>query len=132
MRKDYRGREYCNETDTDSITELLIGRRVIEVDNRLLTLDDGTVLEVVPNEGCGGCLSGDYYLEHLEAVNNAITDVELSCTVGSDETSKTYRIYVYAHGIKHELLRVVGDDGNGWYGTGYELHVKVRGNGDGE
>ena len=132
MRKDYRGREYLNETDAESISELLIGRRVVEAHNGILMLDDGTVLEVEPNRGCGGCSSGNYYLEHLETVNNAITAVELSDKYDGERFERTYRIYVYANGMRHDLLRVVGDDGNGYYGTGYELYVRVRGKGDGE
>lgn len=40
----------------------------------------------------------------------------------SDEYS--YKIFVYAEDKKIKLLQVDGDDGNGYYGTGYEIVIK--------
>jgi len=132
LKKRYDGAECCDQDDLESIKSLLIGRRVVDVhESGYLTLDSGTVLEVEPNRGCI-CGAGDYWIDHLEGVNNAITDVELDCTYEDHEDYDTaYRIYVYANGMRHELLRVVGSDGNGYYGTGYELVVRVRGKEEG-
>ena len=128
MKKNYwTGEFYCDELDEHAMRKLLIGRRVVKVDegNLSLTLDNGTVLKVDPNHGCC-CGAGCYYLDHLEAVNNVITDVEAANDYDEERDHPTaYRIYVYANGIRHELLRVVGDDGNGYYGTGYRLIVKA-------
>ncbi len=129
----YDGTEYCDQDDVESIKSLLVGRRVVDVrEDGCLTLDNGTVLEVEPNQGCV-CGAGCYWIDHLEKVNNAITDVELDCIYEDHEDYDTaYRIYVYANGMQHELLRIVGSDGNGYYGTGYELVVRLRGEGVGE
>lgn len=131
LKKWYDGTEYCDQDDLESIRSLLIGRRVVDVhESGYLTLDNGTVLRVEPNSGCS-CGSGCYWIDHLERVNNAITNVELSRSYTDAEDYDTaYRIYVYANGMQHELLRVVGSDGNGYYGTGYELVVRVRGEGE--
>ena len=121
------GRKYCDERDIQKIKDLLIGRRVVSVGAETMTLDNGTRVIIMPNEGCGGCNSGNYWVEHLERVNNAITDVEVDCDyVDKEEYDTVYRIYVYANGMQHELLRVVGTDGNGYYGTGYELRVQIE------
>ena len=121
------GRKYCDERDIQKIKDLLIGRRVVSVGVETMTLDNGTRVIIMPNEGCGGCNSGNYWVEHLERVNNAITDVEVDCDyVDKEEYDTVYRIYVYANGMQHELLRVVGTDGNGYYGTGYELRVQIE------
>lgn len=59
MWKDNRGRPVYEETDEKEIKELLIGRKVKVVskdeDNQRakLELDNGIILEVVANEGCG-------------------------------------------------------------------------------
>ena len=133
LKRRYDGKEYCDQDDLKSIKSLFIGRRVVDVrEDGCLTLDNGTVLEVEPNSGCI-CGAGDYWIDHLEKVNNAITDVELDCAYVDEKGYDTaYRIYVYANGMQHELLRVVGSDGNGYYGTGYELVVRLRGEGDTE
>lgn len=133
LKKWHGGTEYCDQFDLESTKSLLIGRRVVDVhESGRLTLDNGTVLEVEPNRGCI-CGAGDYWIDHLERVNNAITDVELDCAyVDGEDYDTVYRIYVYANGMRHELLRVVGSDGNGYYGTGYELVVRLRGEGESE
>lgn len=121
------GRKYCDERDIQKIKDLLIGRRVVSVGVETMTLDNGTRVIIMPNEGCGGYNSGSYWVEHLERVNNAITDVEVDCDyVDKEEYDTVYRIYVYANGMQHELLRVVGTDGSGYYGTGYELRVQIE------
>ena len=40
----------------------------------------------------------------------------------SDEYS--YKIFVYAENKKIKIVQVDGDDGNGYYGTGYSIAVK--------
>ena len=41
----------------------------------------------------------------------------------SDEYS--YKIFVYAENKKIKIVQVDGDDGNGYYGTGYLISVKI-------
>ena len=38
----------------------------------------------------------------------------------------SYKIFVYAENQKLKLLQVDGDDGNGYYGTGYSIIVKIK------
>lgn len=117
----------CNEKE---IEELLLGHKVTVDDYDNLVLDNGVVLQINPNIGCGGCESGNYYLEHISSVNNAITNVEF---VNEHEDSEYddfdaeyyqhYKIFVIADGMTTELLDVYGTDGNGYYGTGYTIDV---------
>lgn len=116
--------------EEERIKALLLGRRVVSAENGTLTLDNGTTLDVLPNEGCGGCSSGWFYLEELNECNNAIMDVEFDCVdIDTDSGDTSYRIFVYADGLhgKKTLLRVEGTDGNGYYGTGYRLEVTIKG-----
>lgn len=118
-----------DETDEKEIARLLIGRSVVEADSELgyMVLDDGTRLRVVGNKGCGGCCSGWYEVKGIAEVRNAITSVDTDVRIVPDTygEDKVYRIYVVADGIRTELLNVSGSDGNGYYGTGYEIYVTL-------
>lgn len=122
--------DYCDE---DAIRALLIGRTVTKVGDNQLSLDNGTVLRIVPNEGCGGCYAGWYELSELnECPTNAIMAVEFedeagvaSDIVGGADDPHTYRIFVLAADRRIKLAEVTGDDGNGYYGTGYWIEVNA-------
>lgn len=114
--------------DEKEIKDLLLFRKVVKVKDHTMFLDNGTKLRVLPNVGCGGCNSGWYDLDNLATVNNAITDVIFDCDEMKDgygDWVTVYRIYVICEGIQGqiELLKVSGTDGNGYYGTGYEIEV---------
>lgn len=115
----------CNEKE---IEELLLGHKIVaDENNDSLILDNGVVLQINPNVGCYGCESGNYYLQHISSVNNAITNVEFvndhDDSDDDEEYYQHYRIFVIADGMTTELLDVYGTDGNGYYGTGYTIDV---------
>lgn len=113
----------CNEKE---IEELLLGHKIVaDENNDTLILDNGVVLQINPNIGCGGCESGNYYLEHIASVNNAITNVEFVEEFEDDCYYEHYKIFVIANGMTTELLDVYGTDGNGYYGTGYTIDVYI-------
>lgn len=117
--------------DEKEITELLMFRKIVNVENDTLFLDNGVELEVVANEGCGGCGSGWYSVTELNGCDNAITNVEFTCEDINDVESYddiSYKIFVYAEDKKIKILQVDGSDGNGYYGTGYTICVKVKNN----
>lgn len=116
-----------NEYDQDSITELLLGRRVVRAEGSELELDNGVVIEAEGNQGCGGCTSGWYHLETLNRVDNAITRVEFDYAPDDDdyESGGHYTIFVYAEQEQINLVQFNGSDGNGYYGTGFELQVRM-------
>lgn len=128
MKKD----RTLNECDEKEIEEMLLGHKIVaDENNDALILDNGVVLQINPNVGCYGCESGNYYLEHIASVNNAITNVEFvnDYEVNDDDYYdeedyyQHYRIFVIADGVTTELLDVYGTDGNGYYGTGYKIDV---------
>lgn len=118
----------CNEKE---IEELLLGHKIVADENSdTLILDNGVHLLITPNSGCCACPSGNYYLEHITSVNNAITNVEFvneredsEYEDFDEEYYQHYRIFVIADGMTTELLDVYGTDGNGYYGTGYKIDV---------
>lgn len=140
------------QQDTEEITNLLIGRRIIQAEmgqfaypllsnadrnpyldwtqhaDARLTLDDGTVLYLTGNEGCGGCPSGNYDLEKVATVDNIITSARIEADPDDyyddkDRDEGYYRIYVIAEATEINVAEFVGTDGNGYYGTGFELTV---------
>lgn len=127
----YKDKTLCEQNEKE-IEELLLGHKVTVDDYDNLVLDNGVMLQINPNIGCGGCESGNYYLEHIASVNNAITNVEF---VNEHEDSEYddfdaeyyqhYKIFVIADGMTTELLDVYGTDGNGYYGTGYTIDVYI-------
>lgn len=121
----YRDRTLCEQNETE-IEELLLGHKVTaDENNDALILDNGVVLQIYPNIGCYGCESGNYYLQHISSVNNAITNVEFVEEYDDDCYYEHYRIFVIADGMTTELLDVYGTDGNGYYGTGYTIDVYI-------
>ena len=118
----YKDRTLCEQNEKE-IEELLLGHKVTVDDCDNLVLDNGVVLKIYPNIGCCGCESGNYYLEHISSVNNAITNVEFVEEFEDDCYYEHYRIFVIADGMTTELLDVYGTDGNGYYGTGYTIDV---------
>lgn len=115
--------------DEKGIKELLLFRRIVSVEGDTLVLDNGTELEVVGNYGCGGCYAGNYDVTELNTHLNAITNVEFECEATSEgsEPDLAYRIYVLSADERTKIVQVEGNDGNGYYGTGYHINVTIKG-----
>lgn len=120
---------------SDDVEALLVGRRIMTAEVRgdagLLSLDDGTVVKVKGNEGCGGCSSGWYAVTQVAATENVITAVRLeteplSTDVPWDEDF-IYRIFVITGNQETEAVTVEGTDGNGYYGSGYYIDILIEG-----
>lgn len=113
--------------DEKGITDLLLYRKIVKVEDDTLVLDNGLRLEVIANQGCGGCSNGWYYLTELNECDNVITNVEF---VEDDDyeddgyNDNSYKIFVYAEDKRIKILQVDGSDGNGYYGTGYSIRVR--------
>ena len=120
----YRDRTLCEQNEKE-IENLLLGHKVTADDYDKLILDNGVVLQICPNIGCYSCESGNYYLQHISSVNNAITNVEFVEEFEDDCYYEHYKIFVIADGMTTELLDVYGTDGNGYYGTGYTIDVYI-------
>jgi len=124
--------EYIGHWEEDKLREVLVGRKIVKAERKgdhefdgLLTLDDGTILEVEGNEGGCCCSSGDYYLTELNTVDNIITNVTIQQDPAEDygDGAGVYEIFVIANNQQINVARFEGDDGNGYYGTGFLIHV---------
>lgn len=120
--------------DEEEIKKLLMFHKVVSVYNDdTLVLDNGVALQVLPNIGCGGCEAGNYHIENIANAPNVITNVEFDEVYNGDDDwcgggDIAYKIYVICEGVQgeKELLSVEGNDGNGYYGTGYQIRVLVQ------
>lgn len=124
--------EYSEE---QRIRDLLLGRSVTKVTDDHLLLDNGTLVKVVANDGGCACGAGDYEIAGLGETENVITNVEFDYQPADDgawfsdpkdapEGHGHYRVFVLAGDKRINLIDVEGDDGNGYYGTGYWLLVR--------
>lgn len=107
----------------DRIKEILVGRRIVKAELTDLILDNGTILQIVPNDGGCVCGAGDYWLENINKFDNVITNVEVKDNTTEDD-STVYQLFVYSGGVSTSVADIKGDDGNGYYGTGFDIHVK--------
>ena len=111
------------------VRDLLLYRKIISAvqtgdQTATLTLDNGTILDVHGNVGCGGCGNGWYFIDALNTCDNAITNVE--CVLDYDEyNGDVYHIYVFTDNRRINRLQVSGGD-NGYYGTGYDLYITIK------
>lgn len=129
-------RKYLCHSDNEfefrkAIKDLLMFRKIIKTEScdeqtAKLTLDNGMEIITVGNEGCGGCGNGWFYLDELNKCENAITNVEC-CIEGDGYDDIVYKLFVFAEDKKINCLQYSGYD-NGYYGTGFDLYVKVANN----
>ncbi len=129
-----------DQDDKTEIEALLMGRKVTKVDNEHLLLDDGTVIKAIGHDGGCACSAGCYDLSVLNGVDNIITRVDFDYRPAGDDEKPTfdpddpdapedcwtgyYRIFVFADDQRINLMQFDGSDGNGYYGTGYEILVR--------
>ena len=131
-----------NQDQQEEITNLLLGHKVTKVDNEHLVLDNGTVIKAIGHDGGCACSAGVYDLSVLNGVDNVITRVDFDyhpagdddpwdgpneakkCNPEQEDYSGHYRIFVFADAQKINLMQFDGWDGNGYYGTGFELLVR--------
>lgn len=136
---------HFTEDNGAEIADLLVGHRIVEAEmgsfdypgrswhdeaEGRMVLDDGTTLYLTGNDGGCSCGAGDYDLEKLATVDNIITAARVECAPSGDdyssdsyETEGAYRIFVVADAVEINVAEFVGSDGNGYYGTGFELYV---------
>lgn len=120
-------------SDDGLYTQILRGRYVTSIDGSTITLDDGTELHIQGNAGCGGCSSGWYWLEETFKRGNRkarIMSAYVACDEDDtdEEAPSVYTIFVMVDGNPHQLplATVRGDDGNGYYGTGFTLTATIK------
>lgn len=111
----------------ENLKKLLLYHKIVKAEvsssyGGYLILDNGTKLDIIPNEGCSGCGSGNYYVDELCKCDNIITDVEI------EYIEQTYdeiiRIFVFAGDERIKIIDIHGDEGNGYYGRGFVIFVR--------
>lgn len=119
---------------SSDFARVLQGRYVTEIDDEFdtITLDDGTILEVEGNEGCGWCRSGWYDLINVYKQGNSkarIMSAHVTCSIDNEGASgaRIYTLFVMVDGNPGflPLATIRGNDGNGYYGTGFRIFANV-------
>lgn len=122
--------------DAEELKPLLVGRRIVSVhtDDDVpgyglapaghILLDNGAKLTLWGNEGGCSCGAGDYSLTELNGVDNVITNVEVAERLTDTYGGRIFSIFVFAEDQRIKLAEFDGDDGSGYYGTGWYLLVE--------
>jgi len=133
------GVRVLTQDDQAEISSLLMGHKVTKVDGEHLLLDSGVTIKAIGHDGGCACSAGCYDLSVLNGVDNIITRVEYDYQPAGDwgPAEKTghpddpegkwtgfYRVFVFAENQQINLMQFDGSDGNGYYGTGFELLVR--------
>ena len=118
-------------SDGGFYTKLLRGRYVTSIDNDVITLDNGTELRIWGNDGCMSCSNGSYWLEQVFKRGNSkarIMSAYVDCDEDDGNPSTVYTIFGMVDGNPPHLplATVRGDDGNGYYGTGFTLTATIE------
>ena len=118
--------------DNDDLSPVLAGRYVTKVDGDTHTLDNGHMPEFEGNEGCT-CGSGTYDLTKLfqrgtPTARIMSADVTTRLTDVDDEYSDViYTLFVIVDDERLPLAEFEGNDGNGYYGSGFQITVTRNG-----
>lgn len=120
-----------HNSDDGLYTQLLRGRYVTSIDDGTITLDDGTELYIHGNEGCGGCESGWYWLENVYKQGSRrarIMSAYVAYGEDDEDAPSVYTLFVMVDGNPTQLplATVRGNDGNGYYGTGFTLTATIQ------
>lgn len=123
---------------SSDFARVLQGRYVTEIDNELgiIALDDGTVLHVEGNEGCGWCRSGWYDLINVFKQGDSharIMSAHVACDIDEENNDEgavdphIYTLFVMVDGNPEflPLATIRGDDGAGGYGTGFRIFAFI-------
>lgn len=76
------------------------------------------------NQGGCCCGAGDYLIDSYKLIGGAIMSAKKVLHDDDEENDDmAYKIFVYTDKVPKggELLSVTGNDGSGYYGTGYEI-----------
>lgn len=101
----------------------IIDVTIIDEQHGTMILDDGTVLRIIANEGCGGCYNGWYYLNELNKCDNIITNVELVYDQKNYD-DEVIQIFVLAEDKRIKIIDVDSNEGNGYYGRGFTIYIE--------
>lgn len=125
---------FDNTSTGDQFAELLAGRKIVKAQNNALWLDNGMKLKITPNDGGCTCGAGDYRVTDLNTCDNIITSAALVHEESNGdqyaETPNTWRLFVFSGNQAVNAFTVTGDDGNGYYGTGFHITVTEAPAGD--
>ena len=121
---EYTGENYQGYELAELLNKELIGQRITEITTEKIVLDNGTVLTIELNQGCGGCWAGWAEMEIVPNNPNieaAVMNVEYKDT--DNECSDSFKIFIYM--ANNTSVTMEGNNGNdnGYYGSGFWVSV---------
>lgn len=106
--------------------DLLVGRRIVELAEDKVVLDDGTELVLEPGGDCCAYFEGVFRAIDLD--DNVITRVEQVPHADMDEagryTDDLFSIFIYTAHKQIAAADVKGSEGSGYYGSSINIEVR--------
>ena len=112
--------------------DYLVGKKILEVkrmgnydaEHYGLLLDNGEILVVAENEGCGGCGNGWSSIDLLELKTTDATIIEVDYNLKDDEKGD---LTIFYHDKRFDTIPFDEGGGNGYYGGGFHLRLIKKG-----
>jgi len=119
---------------SNELKKLIVGQSITEIikDEKYgefltLVLSNGVEINVISNEGCGGCGNGWFRYSDIITTGvkgNVITNVNVDCNYDNEEEYGTFTLNVYSLDKRILSADFTGGD-NGYYGIGITMIATV-------
>jgi archaellin len=101
----------------------LMGRRIVDIEDQTITLDNGTQLELENTHDCCAWFNGEITNLALNIEENIITDV--TRTDDTNKDNEAYTIHVLSQSDKLLDIEITGTSTSGYYCHSINLNVKT-------
>lgn len=108
---------FYRDASVEDFQDELIGKKIVEIENNVILLSDGTMLELIDTSDCCAWFSAELSVNNL--VDNAITKVYAT----GDGNGDGFTIHVLAANKKVVDIYIDGDEGSGYYCHSINLEV---------
>ncbi len=113
--------KFIYDADEDNFKELLLGRRVASIEGEILTLDNGTQIELEDAQDCCAWFEGEVRNVAINYSENIITDISRSDETATDDG---FIVHVLSQSEVLFDIAIEGDASNGYYCHSINLLVK--------
>jgi len=113
--EDYYGTE-------ENFKELLVGRKVKEIKDLTLVLDNGTEIELIDSVDCCSWFTPSISNYDLLQSNHIITDV--TTTENTDDSPDGFTLHILSEAMPLFDIQIEGDASNGYYLHSIYLDIK--------
>lgn len=128
MYKILNNKHFSSSDLSDLLEETLVGKKIVELSDDRILLENCYELLIEPNRGCGGCDNGWASLE-LSSYNINLDAAVMNVKIEEPDVfdnSDLFKIFIYL--ADSSIITFEGDDGfgNGMYGYGFWVTTRFK------